>query len=561
MAIEGKSPWRRAVLLPLAAVWLTCTAINVGKAAHVDDSAHLEIAAWIAENPLHPMQGEVAWGVRAEPIHHLNQPHLFFYLLALVRVLCGPSLVAAQLLVSLFVALAIASFHGLWRELVGPRGEVLAPALLFLGPAFVPGQNVMTDAPLLGLWLAFAYLLVQARGDSTRRNLVLAASVASAALLVKYTSLVLLPLLALDVWRRGPAQRSLLAVLAIPLGVLGLWSLFNVWDYGGVHLLERPLEVSRFGALEAFGITLGRGALWIVTLGACVPFALVLLPSVPRRALAIAAVVILVLTVTTQGVAANVEEMRGEGLGLSGARALFFVVGVAVLVAAVRARWVSAGVDDARALAVLRAWALVAAVFVIVLSPFVAVRHVLLALPPLMLIVGRAHIDEIAARPRWIRAASVVTITVGVLLGISDRRWAETYRQAATRHHHEAARGLRTFWIGHWGWQWHAAQAGLLPYQPGLTELRPGDRLVRPALVDQPPIDPDDRARMVVARRDEVAPSPLDLLRTTTDRLGYYSVWQGLPYVVSTAPVEVFEVLEVRAAADAGPGHGARAPE
>jgi hypothetical protein len=325
---------------------------------------------------------------------------------------------------------------------------------------------------------------------------------------------------------------------------LAAWSLFNLGDYGGVHVLERPLEVGRFGPLEALGITLGRGALWIMTLGACVPFGIVLLPLVSRRGLALAAIAIVILTVATQLVAPHVEPMRGEGIGVSAARALFFVGGIGALLAAARSRWPLASEDDARARAMLVAWLVLGALFVIVLSPFVAVRHVLLVLPPLVLLAARPRLVAIETRPRWISAAAALTIALGLFLGISDRRWAETYRQAASRHHHDAARGLRTFFVGHWGWQWHASQAGLIPYEPGVTELRPGDRLIRPRMVDQPSFTPEDRGRLHLLRSDEIPPSPLDVLRTTTDRLGYYAVWQGLPYVLSTAPVEVFEVLE-----------------
>lgn len=545
MSVEPeKPPWRRAVFVPLAMVWLACTAINLGKAAHIDDAAHLEIARWIAAHPLHPMQGQVAWGDHPAPIHHLNQPHLFFYLLAAVRWIAGPSLIAAQMLVSAFVALGLAAMHGLWRTLVGVRGEVLGPALLFLGPALVPGQNVMTDVPLLGLWLAFGLLVVRARGEASARYLVLAASVAAMAMLVKYTSLILLPLLAIDVWLRGPRHRQLFGVLAIPIAALGLWSVFNYLDYGGVHLLERPLEVSRFSTLEAIGITFGRAALWIVTLGACVPFAIALVPRLGRRRSVIAFASIAILAIATQCIAPRVEAMRGESIATSIARAIFFVVGIAVLALAAsspspRSHLVSGALeDDARALTVLRGWLVLGALFVIVLSPFVAVRHVMLVLPPLMLIVARTEIARIDRR--WAIAASTITIALGVLLGISDRRWAETYRQAARRHHHEAARGVRTFFVGHWGWQWHAAEQGLLPLEPGITELRPGDRVVRPRLVDQPALDP----RLRLVRADAIEPGALDILRTSTERLGYYAVWQGLPYTMSLAPVEVFEILE-----------------
>ena len=538
--------------LVLACVWLVCTLINVGKAAHIDDAAHLEIARWIAGNPLHPMQGLVHWGVRAEPIHHLNQPHLFFYLLALVRALFGPSLIAAQLLVSLFTLLGIASFYRLWRDVVGPMGSVLGPALLFLGPAFIPGQNIMTDAPLLALWCAFAASLVHARGVNVARGLWLAGVFAALACLVKYTSLVLLPVLALDVFLRGPAQRRHFAVLLVPLGALGLWSLFNVVDYGGVHLLGRPIATAQFSALEAFGITLGRGALWVVALGALLPFSIVMIPVLRahrawQRGALVGTLVVFALTLATQLVATQIEALAGEHVLVSLMRSLSFVVGIAafvLVVGAVRSR-TQADPDEARAMLVLGALFFFTTLFVVVLSPFVAVRHVLLVLPFGMVLVARAHREALAApsaRP-FIAFALVLTASLGVLLGISDRRWAGRYREVA-----EAARGHqgRMYFVGHWGWQWHAAEAGLLPYEPEVSRLEQGDRLVRPRLVDQPAITAEDQARLVLLRTDETPAGLFDYLRTTTDRPGYYAVWQGLPYTVSMAPSEVFEFYEVR---------------
>ena len=537
--------------LALLGVWMVCTLINVGKAAHIDDAAHLEIARWIAEHPLHPMQGIVQWGEHAEPIHHLNQPHLFFYLLALVRVVFGPSLIAAQLLVSIFVALGVGAFHRLWRQLVGQRGSVLGPALLFLGPAFVPGQNIMTDAPLLALWCAFAAALVHARGPHIARGLWLAGVFVAAACLVKYTSLVLLPVLALDLVLRGREGQRHIPVLFVPVFALAAWSLFNFVDYGGVHLLERPIATAHFSALEAVGITLGRGALWVVTLGATLPFSIALIPSLRedarwRRGGLVALAGVVLLTFATQLVATQVEPLRGEAILVSLMRSLFFVVGVAAFVlfgGAMRSR-ANASPDDARAITVLGALFVITTLFVVVLSPFVAVRHVLLVLPLWMLLVARTHLDALSApsaRPFLILATAITTL-LGIMLGFSDRRWAERYRIVAEA---EGAREGRTFFVGHWGWQWHAAEAGLMPYEPNVTVLEVGDQLVRPLLVDQPHLTELDRARMELQRTLAEPATPLDFLRTTTARPGYYAVWQGLPYTISLAPSEVFEVYEV----------------
>jgi hypothetical protein len=534
----------------LFAVWAACTAINVGKAAHIDDTAHLEIAAWIAEHPLHPMQGTVDWEHGSEPIHRLNQPHLFFYFLALARALLGPGTIPGQLVVAVFVAIGILSFHRLWRRMVGSRGAILGPALLFLGPAFVPGQNVMTDAPLVATWILFLDLLTAARGRHASRSLALAAVALSVAILIKYTSLVLLPVLALDVHLRGASHRRQLAVLAIPLAALAAWSLFNLADYGGIHVLERPIASAAFSLPEAIGITIGRAAIWVLTLGAIVPFAAPLLRLGSARGLGLAALAIAALTVATRRIVPYVPPMHGETVLHSAARAAFFVAGLAVLALAYRAvrdRARSSGYDDARAIAVLGATIALGALFVIVLSPFVAVRHVLLILPALMIVLARAHLDLLSdprARP-LLALGAALTIALGVLLGTSDRRWADCYRDAAQRHRREASPGVRTVFVGHWGWQWYATEAGFVRYEPDGIELRTGDRVIRPRLVDQPAIPGADAARLVLRQVDRIEPGGLDLLRTTTDRLGYYSVWHGLPWTISDAAVEVFEIHEV----------------
>lgn len=86
--------------------WLFVTAFNLTKAYHIDDTAHLETARAIQNDPLHPMSQTVNWIDTAEPIHKLNQPHLFFYLIALVVFLFGESEVILHLLLAIFSLLA-----------------------------------------------------------------------------------------------------------------------------------------------------------------------------------------------------------------------------------------------------------------------------------------------------------------------------------------------------------------------------------------------------------------------------------------------------------------------
>src|SRR5438876_683634 len=222
----------------ILAIWCLVTGINLLKPVHIDDTAYLEIAKHILENPLHSMSGMLNWDNVKEPIHLTDQPPLFFYLLAGWMALFGSGEVELHLLMALFTLGAILVFRCLARE-VAPGKETWLIALLFAGPAFVPSQNLMTDVPLLFLILVFfSGLMLAARNDD--RGWILAAIASALAILTKYTALVLLPILVLGC---GMLKKwKALRVLLIPILALVLWSLLNLWEYGGIHVLERPLE-------------------------------------------------------------------------------------------------------------------------------------------------------------------------------------------------------------------------------------------------------------------------------------------------------------------------------
>src|ERR1022692_1571706 len=261
--------WLRA-LLSLLALWAVVAAFDLSKAVHIDDTAHLGIARAILANPWHPMSGLVNWGDTAAPIHQLNQPHLLFYLMAAVMKVVPASFELWLHVVWVLISgLAIAFFYGLARQMEVQR-PLTWTAIFCLGPAFMPSQNLMVDVPLVAFWLAFFYAL--SRRDE-RGGLLTAAVLAGAACLVKYSSLVLLPILALVIARvRRP--RALVLVL-VPIGALAGWSLFNWFDYGGIHIFARPIATGAVpGLLRRFAVIVARVGLWLVALGAVAPFTL-----------------------------------------------------------------------------------------------------------------------------------------------------------------------------------------------------------------------------------------------------------------------------------------------
>ena len=137
-------------LLVLALVWGVATIANVGKAVHIDDPTYLIIARNVLEDPLHPMSGSFILSGRPTSIASTNQPPLLFYGFALVMGLLGESIAALHLFIALFSGLAIVSFYALARRIC-PENALGLSVIFGLGPAFVPGQNLMTDVPALSL--------------------------------------------------------------------------------------------------------------------------------------------------------------------------------------------------------------------------------------------------------------------------------------------------------------------------------------------------------------------------------------------------------------------------
>lgn len=547
---EIRSFDRRTWLL-LAALWAFATALNLGKPFHIDDIYYLEEAQWIAENPTRPMSGEMYWITdQPEPFYlSNNSPILIPFLQAGVLRLVGLSPLALHAMTAFFAAFAIIFFYALATRLARPVAPLLT-TIFVLSPAFIAEQNIMLDVPLVMSWLAF--FLVFGDGRAARQWWG-AASIAAVAVMIKFTSFALIFFLIIEALRTRSLRR--LTALAVPGIVLGLWSTWNYIEYGGIQILARPLEygapqlatgrapIPGLDFLKSAGTILGRAALWVVTLGGITTGFYALLPRLfkkrsMQRFMAIALVVLVVLVPIGRALVAwGPEQLAGEPFIHTVLRGSFFMIGLFFL----RLSWlrVKAGDEDDKR---LLTWIATASVFVFMLSPFVAARHVLVALPAVMLLVAR-HADvsfEGLERPMV-----GIALFLGIALSISDWRVAAVYRDHAPLLAERTEDAERVFFVGHWGFQFYAKQAGLVPYVPEQTELRPGDILIEPEGVAAQPITAADRERLELEDTIVVPSGPADIFRSLIDREGLYCVWKGLPWTLRTEPLERFFVYGV----------------
>lgn len=521
----------------VALLWLFATGWNAGKAFHIDDAAYLEIARWIAEEPLHPMSGLLNWDEDLEPIHRTNQPLLYGYLMAGWAQCFGWSETSMHALMALFALWAIAACYRLAR-LAAPGSARRVALGLVACPAFVVGQNSMVDVPLLAVWTEF-FVVLFAPALSDRRRYASAAVLCSLALWIKYTSLVLLPALGLHMAFTG--RRKCWAWSLLPLGALAAWSAFNWFDYGGVHIATRSVEARTAGRLLDLAIA------WTLTLGAVLPSAIGAFARAAARARQpggrIAWGIALALGATAPALFCLGGWFRPSEAFVALALKLSFLAtgaGIGCALLAHFLRRIPTLRSDPKEM-LLGYWILATTAFVVLLSPFVAPRHVLLVVPPTLLLLSARNRSGMARRIEWATLGLGVLICSGLAAG--DRWYAEVYRRHPQRIL-EALPAEATVWFtGHWGWQWYASQAGMRPLSARTGGAEVGDFVVTPQNVD--PSALPDGLQLALYDRIEVD-RPTGFARWVSAHAGFYSSsrWH-LPWTYSEQPIERFEIRRV----------------
>jgi 4-amino-4-deoxy-L-arabinose transferase-like glycosyltransferase len=537
----------------LVGLWLTVTAYNLFKPYHIDDTAHLEIAQWIQSHPLHPMSGLLNWIGIDVPIYRTRQPHLYFYVLAIWGRMFGFGELAMHALQSLAALACILLFHRLARAFA-PASALWATAMLVLGPAFVVEQNLMVDVPLLAAWLAFFNPLVcDVNRESQSRRYLLAALACAAALLIKYSSIVLFLVLCLSMLgERRPAQAW---TALIPLATLSAWSLFNYLDYGGVHIASLPL------AHDSTLDPLRWGVAWFIGLGALTPLGLIVaVQSLPRRvrvgwAIYAAAAVAFATLVTSVaiGIASDFHSDKLLWLSFAGNSALICFALAQDAMALVRLKlWRSEIVREAAPTLYMFLWIAGTTIFYVLFSPFMAARHVLLILPPVSLLLVARWGGALTSASKVFGLALTVVISAGLCL--SDWRFAAFYRSEARMLARALPKSGGVWASGHWGWQWYAEQNGLPQLDVVSTPLWPGNLLV---VTDEAEAQRRRRTeRLSLVRTDAETHPLLNLFCTGREARFYAYNFTQAPWSLSRACLNHVYVFRVDASASkAGTGH------
>lgn len=464
------------------AIALLATLPYLNKAFHIDDAVVLQAASNIIEDPLDPFAGEFDWFGELRPLFKTttNPPALSYYLAPFLHVF-GQCEIALHSAMVLFVVMMGLGALMLSRRFCG--GSIWPVVFLLASPSVVASGNLMRDVPAAGLATLGVALFVWGVDRDRLSGLFWGAVLCGLAALTKYSSAIVLPVLMAYPILQGKFLQSLWVWPAAAL--IGLWCLQNQLVYGDVHivylLLERTGEAGLSWQDKLYGAWLIAGA------------SLFLLPLLLIRALwskdILAVIVVIAATVggwfAIVAYMGEIDDIEYFTWALSGAGLIALVLWHGLARGAV---WLVKRSDSSRLDDVFLAiWVIAPLAFSVALVPFQAVRHVIPALPPLVLLALRYFG---AASPRFQSAMKPLLIALfafqfcmASVVQFADMDYADSYRDFA-RVAQERFTERDVYYVGHWGWTLYAEEAGFQKIRKGEFPP-PGAILIVPYRIDK----------------------------------------------------------------------------
>jgi hypothetical protein len=523
-------------LLALTAIGIALFALI--KPVHIDDTVVLHVAANILRDPLRPFAGEFFWLETPQPLAKVTtNPPLVSYWLAPWIALTGYREWVLHVSFAPFIALLMWGMHRLAARWLGAAWAWWAVGWLMFSPAVLPGMNLMRDVPALALFVGGLACWVEGLERQQARWLIAGALLGGLAGLAKYTALIWLPLVALyTVQRRAYGALGWLLLALLPIAG---WSALNLWADGEVHLVylwQERRGSAPLGAKLLPGVV-GLGASTLLWLGVRQRLRDALGDGWRWK--------VALLALAAAGVVGWYHlQFAGQPMYLQSL--LWLVAGVIVLGLAVGVGWfkdsppsirfpplregnragenavppasrgnLKEGVSTSQHITLfLRLWLLIALAAAVWGAPFQAMRHLLYALPPLILILTP-----------WVGRNAPLLIAQGVLcLAViaADYDYAVCYQRGAAAYA-ERFSGERVWYAGSWGWMFYAEQHGFRKLLPDGTGLERGDIIIIPERVYKGRMPPDLHKHLILL--DETPCYPLMPLRTMDFRgAAYYAL-------------------------------------
>ena len=502
--------------LLLAAIVLVCVIPFSSRAIYLDEHIFLQIARSAQTNWMFPQDTpEIFFGIVVPNFAAHTHPPVGEYFLALLYMVLGSfHEVPFRLAFSIFPVAAVLGFYSLARRFV-PHPFLVTLMLAFSPAFFVYSPTLMMDIPMLAfLLVGFALYFGYVQGR--RVHLPLASVCFVLAVGTGYTALIPLGCFSLGMIAARRPLKELAAVAAAP-AALALW-LAAISIHFGEFPLARTVDYfaiqrSQFRNLLATLSFLGSVAIFPWILGA-------------KRRMAIGGVLIAFLLTLFVSWSSLGYRLWYIALASSG-------FAVLIAFAAGAKRLIGAGKNHGEAFLIL--WFPAVLLFFIVVADMINARYILLAIPPLYLVIF-GDISE-----RRLITALIPTAILSFVLAYSDFTFVNSYRDWV--HNTVTPLQQQGFRV------WSGAESGLRFYleQVGSQELaakdsrpQPGDLIVRHQLYHY-----ESELLMLLKSFEINTAFPIRTYNAAA-RAGFHDSTLGLvPFTFSRAPFDRIEIAEV----------------
>ncbi|MBQ63327.1 MAG: hypothetical protein CMQ19_14820 [Gammaproteobacteria bacterium] len=536
----------KPLLLRNVYFWATIIPLVLGipflnKPFHIDDVSFLAVAHQIVAEPLYP-HGHPDEEGKPDELFHMSSSPLISYYFALFLGQFGDSEVMLHAGMSLFLVMLSLSMVSLAHRF--SNNDWWPMLFLTSSPAVVVSGNLMMDIPAAALATSAVVFFVRGCDGEDWKLLLLAGLIAGLGVLAKYSAIVVFPALGLyALLRNRPVFILGLGTAVIPVGV---WLVQNLWVYKTTHIqflmaLEPQATTWLYDALNV-----------LVIIGSCSFISIALVPVMFAK-----------------------RCWFPLGISLVGAALVIFAIGVfqekvqyAIwcafgLITLVITCWgvfpsgttgqnrfsLSTLSPQQRDDLFLLFWLVAIVLFSIFQVYFQAVRHLIPALVPLILLLVRTQERKQLYQGGLAKAClvAVLLLQTGAALwvGKADYAYADSYRSFVSGFSDAQAGDPAQIWyVGDWGFLHYAEGAGWRRLQNDGSEPAPGDLLVIPDKVSRRPYPSGTRGSL-----EQVLTFPNHYHMLTMDRFTgasfYASVGYRAPYLLSDEPLETFRVYRV----------------
>jgi len=463
-------------------IWFFITLWNINKAYHIDDPYYLEVAQWIQINPLQPMSGLTNWYDRLEPFFKTNNPILFQYIQSFWGRFFLYSEISSHILISIFLFWLLIRFFQLAKE-IGSKRPVFLTFIFGACPALLISQNAMLDIPLLAFWIEFFYILLN-KNINENKKFFFASLVSSLAFLIKYTAILLFPALIIYIFLIKKYKNLLW--LLLPVLLISLWCLLNFLEFETIHFFSLPKKHLSFSIIlnSVIGILVYLGVL--LTIFIILILKKIFLIKKKNTKFFFLLLISLIFLINPILLFFNVF----FSLNVIFFNNFFFLVslfsGLIIFIFFIEETLKK--ISNHKFLKediILFYWILSVPLFIILFSPFLATRHLLLMIPALILFFNNS-LSTAKINKNLCNIIIATYLFTGIVYAKSDYWYASIYKSYASeiskaiKYKEKNNYNIVVWFKGSWGWQWYAKKNGFKHYTSGVSRPNVGDILILP---------------------------------------------------------------------------------